>query len=118
MEKKGLMIWITLVLVMFTACSLRECSQDKHQTKTGFIAVTGVTANDLQQVMVFGLDDENNKMVFVKNFFTEHGTMKDARNDMHNYMKQMKMFVGEKVQIRYHEDVAGDLVIDSIHRQL
>ncbi len=118
MKKNVLVIWVTIVFVMFTACSLRECSQDKPQTKTGSIVVTGVTANDLQQVMVFGLDDDNNKMVFVKNFFTEHGTMKDARQDMHNYMKKVKMFVGKKVQVRYHEDVAGDLVIESIHRQL
>lgn len=118
MKTKGLTIWVTIVFVMFTACSLRECSQDKPQKMTGTIAVTGVTANDLQQVMVFGLDDENNKMVFVKNFFTEHGTMKDARQEMQNYMKKVKMFVGKKVQVRYHEDVAGDLVIDSIHRQL
>jgi len=118
MKTKGLTIWVTIVFVMFTACSLRECSQDKAQTKTGSIAVTGVTANDLQQVMVFGLDDENNKMVFVKNFFTAHGTMQRARKDMHKYMNMVKMLVGQKVQIEYHEDVAGDFVIDSIHRQL
>ena len=117
MRKKNFILPCIVILLFCTACSLTECSRETTKKGSGFITVTGVTANDLQQVMVFGVDEEDNRKVYVKNFFNEHDSIKDSHREMKKYMNSIREYVGKEVEIRYHENVAGDYEIESIHRQ-
>ena len=116
MKSKKMIIAVFIILsFLFTNCTKQKTVKILPvQTLSRVVRITGITPNDLGQIMIFADDAEKNKIIFIKDFYTPGKTQKTMRNEMINYLKKLNKYNCRQSEIVYSIDSAGQKNICSI----
>ncbi len=115
MRKLPPILILILTAHLLTGCALIERLESGPFQKKNVI-ITGNAASDLGQVLVFARDKDNKEIMFVKEFFSSMKSAETINHQIHRYGQKINKLKNRKVTIAYHENRAGNLVIDKITR--
>ena len=106
---------LLLITLAITSCALIE-SLERGPSARKKVTITRSAASDLGQVLVFTRDRENKEIMFVKEFFSSFKSADTMNHQMRRYRHKVNRLKNRRVTILYHENRAGNLVIDKITR--
>jgi len=115
MRKLPPILFLFLITLLFTGCALLENLERGPSQRKG-VTITRSAASDLGQVLVFARDEDNKEILFVKEFFSSMKSADTMDKQIRRYRHKMNKFRNRKVTITYHENRAGNLVIEKITR--
>lgn len=111
--KRTAMLLIAAVMSVNHHCT--TVNRVTHETVTSTVTVVDIAPNDLGQVMVFALDAEGNRTVFVKNFYSSLKSRAAIREAQYRCRVGLLRYKGRRVRITWYRNEPGDRVLVDIN---
>lgn len=108
-------ITLPLILIILSALPY-SCSEHRLHQKTGSarVKIIQVAPNDLAQVMVFTVDSDNQKILFIRDFYDKNKNRALLKKEINQYLDRLEKLIGRESTITYRRNNAGNLEIQSI----
>jgi len=114
MIKNKKIYYLTAVIVAAViSISGLNCSRPqgrKSGESTVKVTVTDIAANDLGQVMIFGIS-EGKRSIYVKSFYRADKNQRRVHEEIRKYLKGTAVFKGNDVTITCRKNSIGDMEV-------